>query len=357
MSQLLTWRSLTAMVDTAQSPNSFLKNLLFTDHESVPTETIEIPLFTKAREAAPFVRKNGEALMVAGVGQTSSLVDAPNIRIKKPFNPSQVLFGRLPGTIQYARTGQDLTQQASLKVARDMQVLADMMTNSEEYMCAGALQGVTSISVEDAENFTITFPRPGNCNISASVFWDNADPTLPQPLTDIMAAKQALSDNSCPTPTDALLGSTAATQFVTLLQKGGIKLLQALNYISAGDATMIEQFRDDGALFLGNIGGLRFWQYGRTCLVNVNGTPTQTPMIRPKYMEIVSTSAASDRKLYYGAIADVDALDGWLFQGERFAKSWKQPDPSALIALAHTRPLPVPRRPGATCSVKVISGA
>jgi len=70
----------------------------------------------------------------------------------------------------------------------------------------------------------------------------------------------------------------------------------------------------------------------------------------------LAVSPAAENVMYYGAIPDFDALQGRAWVGRRFGKSWMDKDPSAQIALVHSRPLPVPRRPGSMVSMKVVSG-
>ena len=52
----------------------------------------------------------------------------------------------------------------------------------------------------------------------------------------------------------------------------------------------------------------------------------------------------------------MDAFEAGLWVAQRFSKSWVTKDPSQRLALLHSRPLPVPRRPGAMVSMKVVSG-
>ena len=350
---VLKWQTLTAAINEMKSPNSFLKRLLFSSEITLPTEDIELSTITKDREIAPFVRKNGEGVMVGGHSEKFSTVAAPNIRIKKPFTPSELLFNRRPGTVIFS-TGADMqVSAAQAHIARDMKVMADMITNAEEYLCAMAIQGTISYSVADAEVFTITFPKPAACNITLSVFWDDATPANVRILANIHTAKQVFSDQTGLQPTDAICGLEAANQLRSLAESGVLKwTVSNMGQISAGDITFIEQFSDDGVIYLGTIGNVRFWEYGRTA--SLNGVATS--MIRSKYVEFVSRSAASERVMYYGAIADMKTFSGRKFQSKRFSKSWEVEDPSAMMALAASRPLPVTRRPGAHVSMKVISG-
>lgn len=350
-SEMLSWTWLTAAINEMKSPNKFLKTLLFANQVTIPTEDIELSVLNKARETAPFVRKNGEAIMVAGHSEKFQNVTAPNIRIKRPFTPSDLLFTRRPGSAIMLQSG-NMNTAIQRHINTDLQVMNDLITNSEEWLCAQALQGTISYEVEDQDVFTITYNRPAACNITllAAQAWDNADLTLPRPLQNCMTVKRVMSDEVGLQPTDAICGLNASNAILNLAESGNLKAFKTDSGVAAGTITFVSQFNEDGAIFLGTMAGIRFWEYSRT--VSHNGVSTS--MIRPDYVEFVSTSRASERVLYYAAIPDMKALrSAKPFQGKRFTKSWMQEDPSALMALAASRPLPVLRRPGATVSMKV----
>lgn len=349
----LKWASLTAAINEIKSPNQFLKRFLWSRHRPVNTEDIELSILDKGREIAPFVRKNGEGIMVAGHSETFQTVTAPNIRIKRPFTPSELLYNRRPGTVVFPTRGQ---QQSAIDahIARDLQIMSDYITNAEEWLCAQALTGTIAYEIADEEVFTITFPRPAATQITLSTFWDDATPSNTRPLQDIHSAKRVLADEAGLGITDAICGTEAVDALMELVETGNIKMLGTDGAsVRAGDFTFAEQFTDDGVIFLGTIAGVRFWEYSRQA-THPDGTTAD--MIRPKYVEFVSRSPASERVLYYGAIPDMKTLRGQRFVGERFSKSWEEEDPSAQMSLAHSRPLPVPRRAGAWVSMKVVSG-
>lgn len=345
----LKWSTMTAAVNEMKSPNQFLKSRFFSDHNPVSTEDIELSVLTKSRQMAPMIRKNGEALMVVGHGETFSTVSAPNIRIKRPFTPSELLFNRRPGTVIFPTTQEQLSALAQ-HVARDLQVMADMVTNTEEYLCAQAIRGVISYQQDDGESFTITFPKPAANNITPTIFWDDATPANVPLENHFRAVKKRFSDEVGLGVTDAIMGGDAAAAFLNVVKAQNIQ--NQATVWNPGKIALAEQYSADGVLYLGNFCGIDCWEYSRQA--DLNGVATD--MIRLKYVEFLSVNSASQRVLYYGAIPDMKALQGRNFQGERFSKSWEQEDPSCWIALLHSRPLPVPRRPGAMVSFKAISG-
>lgn len=350
-SEMLTWTWLTPAINEIKSANKFLKTLLFSQQVTLPTETIELSKLTGARETAPFVRKNGEAIMVSGHGESFQNVTAPNIRIKRPFTPSDLLFNRRPGTAIMLSSGNN-NSAIQNHILTDLQFMNDKIVNTEEWLCAQALQGTIQYEVEDEEVFTISYNRPSACNITLTSgrAWDNADPTAPRPLQDCHTVKRVMSDEVGLQPTDAICGLNAANALLNLAETGNLKALKSDSGVAAGTMSFVSQFNEDGVIFLGIMGSIRFWEYSRTVLHK----GVATPMIRPDYVEFVSTSQMSGRVLYYAAIADMKSTQSArAIQTKRFSKSWIQEDPSALMALAASRPLPVLRRAGATVSMKV----
>ncbi|MFG0317081.1 MAG: major capsid protein [Planctomycetota bacterium JB042] len=342
----LTWQSLTATVNEIKSPNQFLRRLLFGQTVNLETETIEVGILTGDREMAPFVKKNGQAIMVEGLGEKFHAIEAPNIRIKRPFTPSSAFFTRRPGTSVFP-TGQEQSSAIQQHIARDMARMSDLATNAEEWLVAQAITGTVSYEVDEEEAYTITFPKPSGNTVILTKFWDQSAPEIEQ---DFMTAKKIISEEVGLSPTDCVMSETAATEF---LQASEVRSLLDNRNVAAGAISFNEQFRDDGAIFLGFFGGLRCWMYPRTVTMSDGST---AKMIRDKYVEFLTASPAADNVIYYGAIPDWEAFESGLLATSRFAKSWVEKDPSVRVALLHTRPLPVPRRPGSMVSMKVISG-
>jgi hypothetical protein len=353
----LKWATLTATVNEMKSPNRFLQRIMFPgEGVTLPTEDIEIGRLTKGREIAPFVRKNGEGIMVTGHTEGFETVTAPNIRIKRPFTPSELLYGRRPGTVIFSPGAGMQMNAIRQHIARDMQVMADYITNAEEWLASMALLGVITYELADHDVFSIDFQRAaGNTiTLTGNDTWDTAvGSSTASPLADIHGVKRILQDHGVQ-PTDCILGTEAADALLMMIEAGYIKMLglEGLN-VNAGEATFVSQFNEDGVIYLGKLGGVRFWEYGRTA-THPDGSTTVN-MVRPKFAEFISRSASSQRVMYYGAIPDMKLFSGRLFQTKRFSKSWEEEDPSARMVLTHTRPMPVLRRPDTTVSMQVVA--
>lgn len=338
---VLKWQSLTATVNETKSPNSFLKDLLFGQAETFPTETVEIGLLTGDRAIAPFVKKDGEAIAVAGLGETYQTVGFPNISIKRPMTASELLFNRRPGTVVLPSRGQQLSA-IEAHVARDAQRMSDLVSNAEEYLCALAIRGEISYTAADEANFKVTYPKPAGHTVNSAVAWSSAATATPS--VDFLTAKRLINEEHDLPLTHAIMSQEAAANF---LQIAEVKSLLDNRRIEAGGLDLQRQFEASGAIYLGRFMGVECVEYSRA--VNVAGASTD--LLRAGYVEFVSAVPQAENRMYYGAIPDMEALEGRLFQGERFSKSWLEHDPSQRIMVVKSRPLPVMRRPGSVVSM------
>jgi hypothetical protein len=332
-----------------KAPNAFLKNLLFSRDVTVPTRNIELSLLDRGRQIAPFVERNGAAVMTEGRDESFRVIVPPHIRIKRPMTPTELLNKRRPGSVIFPGAG-GIQRAMREYMASEMAMMMDDVTNSEEYLCALALQGAVSYEADEAA-FTITFPRDAahDYALGAGDRWDETTASFRK---DFLDAAQLVNDAVSLNVTDVILGSDAADAFLADAPDELSSLLD-IRRLATGTVDLTQQIAESGALYLGTyVHGIRVWRYGRT--VDVDGVATD--LIRPKYAEFVARTPAAQFVTYYGAIEDMKAIGaGKVLQSKRFSKSWETEDPSARMLLVESNPMPVPRRPNATVSVQVLA--
>lgn len=347
----LQWQSMTATVNEIKSPNAFLQKKLFGYHELKETQHVEVGFYVRGRTIAPFVKRNGSALVTSGHSTSFKTIEPVHIRIKRMFTPSELLYGRRPGGVIFA-SGSNILSAAREHVTKDLAGMADDTTNSVEWLSALALRG--SIDWESADDaFTVDFARPaGNTVVlTGDRLWDSADPTLVRPDLDFHTVKRILTDEVGLNPTDALFGEEAVNYFLRLVANHPLWDNTRRANVGSG-ANLTTMFNEDGVIYLGNFMGVDCWEYSRTATVS----GTDEPMVRSKYVEFVAATPGARNTMFFGAVSDLIVLEGQSLMAERFSKSWKQDDPSAMWALLSTSPLPVPLRPGSMVSMKVVSG-
>jgi len=349
---VLSWASMTAMVNELKTPHRFIRDLLFSDNQPKATETLEIGILVGDRMVAPFVRRGAEAIEITPFQERFYNVTAPNIRIKRHLEASELLFVRRVGHVIHAEEG-DIVDAASEHIARTSLRLVQVVDEAEEYLCAQAIRGVISYTVDGEETFTITFPRTASHAVTLTNFWDGGMSAIE---FDFRTAMNLVATDTGLSVTDVILGSEATTSF---LANAAVQALLDNRRIEAGGLNLNRGFEMSGALYLGVFRGIRVWSYSRATQVPSSAglkTLAAFDLVRPKYAEFVVADVAAENVMYYGAIPDIKALQGRLFRGRRFSKSWEQEDPSVMWQLLHSRPLPVMRRPDSTVSMKVISG-
>lgn len=337
-SEVLSWASMTAAVNEIKSPNTFLQERLFSRHQSFETETVELSLLIGGRDVAPLIRKDSEAVLVSGYTEDFVEMKFPTIRIKRPQTASEAMFTRRPGSTIFPGASEQLSA-IEQHLARDLQRMADMATNTVELMCSEALTGVITMSETDSHNFEVDFQRPGAHNLAAASAWANASA---DPHVDFLAAKRLLNDEHGLPLTDMIGSKDAMAEFLVL------DLVESRldnRRITSGQMDLTNKFNASGAINFGRFFGVEVWEYGRA----LDGQD----LIRAGKVEMVAAVPAAENWLYFGAIPDMDALEGRLFVGERFSKSWIEKDPSVRQLLLHTRPIPMMRRPGSVVSLTV----
>jgi hypothetical protein len=347
---VLQWSTLTPAVNEMKSPNSFIKDVFFGREQAVETRNIELSFMDRGRQIAPFILRDGEAIMTAGRTESFRVIQPPHIRIKRPMTASDLMNKRRPGSVVFpGRSG--IRSAIREYMANELSMLNDDVSNSEELLAAQALTGVISYSAPDESVFTITFPRSGDHNYALASA-DRWTASTASPRKDFLDAAELISDAVSLTATDVILGTEAADAFLADAH-GELGTLLEYRRLDTGMIDLTQQFAQSGALFLGTfVHGIRVWRYGRK--VDVNGVSTD--LIRPKYAEFVARTPAAEMLTYYGAIEDMKAIGaGNVLASKRFSKSWEVEDPSARMLLLESNPMPVMRRPNATVSIQVVA--
>ena len=348
---VLNWASLTPVVNEMKAPNSFLKNFIWGNDQTKPARNIELSFIRRGRKIAPFVERNGEAIMVDGANEEFRTISPAHIRIKKPMTPSDLLDRRRPGSVIHVNAG-NIRSAMQEYIAREQRTIMDDIENSEEYLCSLALTGTITYEAADEASFTVTFPRDAahDITLTGADLW-SASTSVPR--VDFLTAAQLVNDAVSLNVTDVIMGADAADAFLAHAEVTGAAGLLETRRLITGSIDLTNQFLQSGAMFLGEyVHGIRVWRYARQVGV---GSST-VDLIRPKYVEFVARTPAAQFVTYYGAIEDMKAIgSGRVLQSKRFSKSWEIEDPSSRMLLVESNPLPVLRRPDASVSVKVLA--
>ena len=342
--------SLTAAVNEVRSPLSFLKNLLYSREETVPTVEVELSTIRDGRSMAPFVKRDGAAIMVDGDSEDFRIVKPAHIRIKRPLSPSDLLDKRRAGFAIHQNAA-DLNRQMRSYLAREMSGMLRKIANAEEWLASQALTGVISYEAEDGDAFEVDFGRSADMvvTLAGADLWSAS---TGRPSDDFLVASELINDKSEGRATDVILGRNARAAFLANADVRAKFEYRGEN-VRQGQVDLSTANRDDGALFLGTYDHqVRVWSYGRQ-ITMPDGEVVD--LVRPDYAEFVWASPEADRVMYYGGIRDMRAIGaGRVLESKRFSKVWEVEDPSAMMSLIESNPIPCNRRPDTHVSMKVV---
>lgn len=342
----LGWAFQTSLVNNIKIPSDFMTTLYFQGREeTLPTESVELSYKEGERIMAPFVEVNAEAIPIGGRSTTFANVSCPNIRIKRPMEAYNVFLRRQPGTGMFIGSGDIVAQARAAAIAEDAAHMVEQVVNRLEWMTCSLLTDTTSSSmsisyqIEDRANWTVTIPRSSDMTlVTGASGWDQTvNGSVGGGIQgNFHHVKRMFSKHGVGTPTVCVMGKNSADRF---MGAAGVRELLDKRSVSAGTLELINQFNESGAIYLGTFAGVPCWEYSREY---VNDAGSAAPFI-PDDLAIFLASRRNDGKVYYGAIPDHDAFEQGLFQSKRFSKSWMEKDPSVMIQLLQTRPLPFVR--------------
>lgn len=351
----LEWQSLTRVIEEVRTPYTFVTDLLFSEFNTNPTETIGIDSVIGGRRMAPFVTPGASGHLIPGMSHQFSTVTAPNIKAKRPFSARQLLFERTPGSPIFVDGG-EIVSQVGRRIARDLKYAREQIDQTLEWMCCQALTGVLTYNIATADGqpgdaFTIDYGRPGahTVALTGNDTWDTAAASATSHIEEhVQDAKELISDKIGVPVTDCILGASAANAF-----KNNERVRADLDNrrITPGTLELAQQYRANGAIFLGEVYDVRFWRYSRSI---TDPFGNATTLIGTDKAHFVSATPGAENVVEYGAIDDLDALEGGMLESRFFSKSWREKDPSAQMYLWQSRPLPVPRRPESMMTYTVV---
>lgn len=335
--------NLTATIERIDAPYSFWRQRLFGRNQILDKETFEVGTTSRVRNTAPFVRVGASAQMIRPRSSKLAQVEIPNIRLKDAYNPGENHFTRRVGEKLY---DQSMNGRMQREITEKLSDMKRDIANTEEWMCAMAVQGTIAYDVTGGDSFELVLPDKAAVTVASS--WTGT----PDIIGDFREAKRSMAQAAgggyvC---TDVVLDQTAAD---ALLADTAVRaLLQTdLRVTAGGPLDLTNPFVQFGtANFLGTLVGINIWEY--TASLNIGGS--LQPLVRAGHAEFISATPGAENQFYYGAITDPRALESGGTRRRFFSKSWFDEDPGSFYILSTTRPMPFPRRADSLYSLQAI---
>ena len=348
-------RELVRTVNRVERPRRALTKMLFPQatHRTLTTEYVQIDELTGEDEMAPFVEVNGEAIAIGEDNGQSYMLDTPMISVKRALTAQKLLFERRAGQpIVFTPDGRDVAgENAVQQIADDTARLERTVNKREEWMIAQMLTGTISYSVPGGASLSVDLRKPaGNDFVAPNGIWATSGSPLVR--QDIKVVKRLCNSNEVGGVTDAIGDSTAADALDSLIE-GKVVVTDDAGSVFNPDTKLIAEYAEDGMRYIATIGGIRFWEYNAT--YKDDNTGAVTTYIRPGYFEFIplTNTAQDDRTMFYGRIPDLKAMQEGLDVTERFSRVIEKEEPSVMINILKSRPLPWVYKMGNFISMKV----
>lgn len=343
-------RTMLAAVERMPRPRRFLTSMFFGAQPIMATtEHIDIDIMKGNRKMAPFVRPNRPGSVVDRQGFVMRSYKPAYVKPKLETTAGELLV-RQPGEHIYsARTPLD---RAGDQMARDMQDLDDRISRREEWMIARALTTGQVPIIGEGVSDLIDYQMDADNLVTEATLWTA---TGADPIADLRKYKRRATKKSGRTANACVMSVEAADAFLD-----SEEVQKKLNTRRVDLGMIKPEQLPDGVSYLGylNDPGLDLYTYeewftpDRAADSNDDDGLNDEPMIPAGGLIVGPTT--SRNSMLYGAIKDVEAIEGGLFDVDRYPKSWIDKDAGVRWLSMQAAPIPGFHEPDAFVFAKVV---
>lgn len=319
----------------------FFPRIHNSNSESILFDEIPFP----DRRLAPFVAPMTQGRIMSAQGYNTKSFKPAYVKPKHALTPDMAV-PRMPGEPLLGQMS--LQQRMDRLVADRLMLHRQMIDRRIDWMCAQAIiDGAVTVSGEDYPTVSVAFGRHASLTytLTGSARWNDS---APNPLEDLRVARVNAFERGGYPVRDIIFGLSAWTNFT---KNADVKALLN-NQVRGGSSDFTAANIGDGLPFQyegeiiganGN-GRMRLWTYANYYTTDAAGT-SQVQYLNTNTVVGVGSPEGVQA---FGAIRDVEA---GLQPLRMFAKTWVEKDPSALMVLTQSAPLPVPMRPNSTFKI------
>lgn len=273
---------------------------------------------------------NSEAHIVPRLGRSKESASFIYLREKKVFEPTTIHWIRTPG--QLAATN------AEAAVLREIGDLNQRFDNFAEYCSWQMLQGRLVLDYPDIQA-DIDYKIPASHKVNPAVTWATATPQ--QIRDDVTAWKRRIRRDGRVEPQEVFLSEPTLNYIVQ-------------SFTSSAGAVLLSDRMKDTFFRTGTLEGFLGLNWTPVEHIYEEDDGTETQFLPDNRLILGNFTANRPIEMYMGPTADDEAPDG--FTG-KYAKTWKEKDPSARQYLLEWHMLPVLTRPEQVIVVNDVTDA
>lgn len=341
MADLFSTNVLTGVVNSLQTPPSWLLDTFFGGTQTEQSEEIHFDVENDVMGLAPFVSPYVEGAVVTDQGFVTKTFKPAYIKPKTPWDPSKALK-RTAGEPIGGNLSPEARMQAQLATA--LRVHREMIQRRLEWMAAQVLlSGSITVTGDKYPSTVISYARDAalTATLAGGAKWSD---TGVNALANLQTWAELMFAKSGSWPVNVILDLKAWNLF-----KDNASVVARINLQRAAtQAPSLTQnaMVQTGAVRMGDVDGFNIWVY-HGVYKDANGAqqkmlPDNTCLMIGDLMGVQA----------YGAIMDEEAgMQALPF----FSKSWVTPDPGRRWIMTQSAPLIVPYRPNASLCMTVHS--
>ncbi len=342
---LFSTSTMLGVIANLKRPQTGLLNRYFAEISQSQTEEIYFDVDEGRRFLAPFVSPLAPAPVKDIKGFRRDTFIPAYIKERARWTPQRALRVQIGEAIGGTMSPDD---RRRIALANELQDQVERTLRRKENMAFNALfNGKLVIAGEEYPAVEVNFGRHADLNADATANnltgtkrWsnENADPT-----DNLDEISEKISELSGSYASDIVMDTQAWKQF---RKNKNVKRDLELPKYDAGSLSNTEPARE-GLVFKGTYSGYRIWVY-LGFYTNSNGEEQR--VFNGGYVLAIGDIAGVQ---HHGAIQDEESS----YQGEFFAKSWVENEPSVRWIMTQSAPLVVPRRINACGVLKVLNDA
>lgn len=219
---MFTTRTMLPMLSTEFRAKSFLRDRYFGNVVTYDTAKIDIDIVGPGkRKLAPFVHPKIGGKVVERGGYKTNSFEAPEVS-PEMITTAEDMLHRSPGeNIYNAKSPQE---RAAAQLGEDLATLDDMITRTEEKMCAEALfTGGVTVKGEGYDEYLAYWPtETADQPVSTpGKLWTATDADI---LADMRGIRRSMIQNSGVTPVECIMGTNALEAFLGKLKGMNVEL-------------------------------------------------------------------------------------------------------------------------------------
>ena len=346
MDRLFSTTALLGVLRTFDRPTAWLRDTFFPDPIVFNTTEIAFDKLQRRRKLAPFVSPKVAGKARKGRERIVTTFEPAYVKPKGEVSPDET-FVRLAGE----RIGGEMAPEERYMaiVTQQLEDQDNEITRREEWMAAQILQsGMVVVEGDDYPAVTVDFDRDPELTVdlTGSNQWGESGVKV---LSSIRSWGTLVAEKSGGAATQVVMGAEASELFQgdTDVREVLDNRRQASGTIEFGPVSTGSE--DMVAAYLGSIGMFDFWQYTQKYEDEAGTVRDMLPATGVLLMAPQVFAGA----MTHGAIRDLQSLRALA----RFPKMWPEQDPSVMMMMTQSAPLPVPREVNASLFADVRGGS